>query len=320
MSNISRRDAMIMLAAGTAASLRAPSAWAAAGEQAPGYYRTAVGNLAVTTLYDGEVRRPIDASYVRNAPLDEVRGALAGALLPTAHIDNPYTFTAVQAGDELVLIDTGTGDLLAPSIDDGDASMAAAGIDRSAVAKVILTHYHPDHVGGLALPDGTPAFPNATVYVPRGEHAFVHDASMTERLPQMMQDFAAAARQRLSLYGNRVRLFEDGEALASGVRALATPGHTPDHHAIVLEDGGERLIVVGDAVTYPALFVTNPGWHVIFDGDGPRAAQTRRALLSEAAQTGARLVGTHFPFPSIGRVTPQGEGFAYVPDRWTVLD
>lgn len=289
-------------------------------KQAPGFYRTRVGDISVTTLYDGELRRPIDESYVRNAAIEDVRHALSHALLPATHIDNPYTFTAARTDGQLILIDTGTGDLLDPSIDEGERSLSGAGIDRAEVDMVILTHYHPDHVGGLTLPGGAPAFPNAEILFPRGEHAFIHDPAAVQNLPQIMQDFAEAARRRLAAYGDRVRLYEDGDVLAEGVTALSTPGHTPDHMAIRLESRGETLIVVGDAVTYPALFIANPDWHVVFDGDGIRAQETRTGLLSRAAETGSRFVGTHFPFPSIGRIVTRGRGFAYVPDRWTILD
>ena len=64
------------------------------------------------------------------------------------------------------------------------------------------------------------------------------------------------------------------------------------------------------------LFVTNPGWHVVFDMDGPQAETSRRALLDRAAADRLRIIGYHFPFPSIGRVAAAPDGFRYVPERW----
>ncbi|MBW4706352.1 MBL fold metallo-hydrolase [Roseobacter sp. YSTF-M11] len=273
--------------------------------------------MTVTTLYDGEIRREVTEDYIRNASLEDLQTSLEEAFLPTTHFNNPYTFTAVEIDGRHILIDAGTGDLLAPSIDDGARAMAAAGLDPNAVELVVLTHFHPDHVGGIADADGRPTFPNAVVLFPEVEYAFIHNDQAVSALPATMQDFAAAARAKLSAYGDALRLFADGEILAPGIRASASPGHTPGHMSVVLESEGEILIVVGDAITYPALFVPNPGWHVVFDADGPRAEATRRDLLRRAQTSCARVIGTHFPFPSIGRIFVRNGRFAYVPEQWT---
>ena len=287
-----------------------------AGEQAPGFYRTRVGAFEVTMLFDGEIRRPIDENYVRNATLDQVQAALADALLPTDHFYNHYTFTAVNTGDRFILIDTGTGDLFAAEIDQGARSLAAAGIDPALVDMVVLTHFHPDHVGGLTDAAGVPLFPNAEIRFPEADFALIADDAAASRLPQMVQGFVGAARAKLDAYGDRLQLYRDGAVLAPGVTAVATPGHTPGHAVIHVESEGDQLLVLGDAVTYPPLFVANPGWHVVFDMDGPQAEASRRAILDRAAADAARVVGYHFPFPAIGRVAPAGDGFRYVPDLW----
>ncbi len=314
---ISRRA---LLAQTAALAALAPSAMATtpmATEQVPGVYRTRLGAFEITTLFDGELRRPIDDTYIRNAPFADVQAALETALLPTGFIDNPYTFTAINTGSQLILVDTGTGDLFDPSIDQGVRSLAAAGIAPEDVDLVVLTHYHPDHVGGLTNPDGSPAFPNAEILFPEVEHQFLFDPARTDRLPQIMQTFADQARTKLSAYEGRLRLITDNEEIAPGITALASPGHTAGHIVLHVESEGEELLVLGDTVTYPALFVANPNWHVVFDADGPQAAETRIALLDRAVADGARIIGYHFPFPSIGRVAATGDGFAYVPERWS---
>ena len=316
---ITRRDAMLGLAAAglwSGATIRdAGAAMPMAGVQAPGYYRTRVGAFEVTTLFDGELRRPIDGDYVRNATIEQINAALAQADRPTDHFYNHYTFTAVNTGPQLVLIDTSTGDLFSAEIDQGARSMAAAGIDPARVDLVVLTHFHPDHVGGLTDADGTPVFPNADVLFPEADFALLEDTA-ADRLPEMVQRFVGAARAKLGAYGDRLRLFGDGEPLAPGLTALATPGHTPGHMAVQIESEGDALLVLGDSVTYPPLFVANPGWHVVFDMDGPQAEASRRALLDRAAADRVRVIGYHFPFPSIGRVAAAGDGFRYVPELW----
>lgn len=322
---IHRRHALGFLGA----AMAAPALWRASpaaaqqspppDAQVPGVYRTSVGRIGVTTLYDGELRREVTDGYVRNASLADLQDALTDALLPPTHFNNPYTFTAIETGGQRLLVDTGTGGSFVPTINDGPRAMAAAGIVPEEIDAVILTHFHPDHVGGLTDEHGQPRFPNAQILFPVDEFGLIQNDGFVANMPPMMRGFALAARERLTAYGDAVHLFNDGDVLAEGVRAFATPGHTQGHMAVIVDSDGETMIILGDAITYPALFVPNPGWHVVFDGDGPQAEATRIDLLRRASASGARLVGTHFPFPSIGRVARRDSGFQYVPERWSSL-
>src|SRR6266568_7135295 len=98
-----------------------------AGEQAPGFYRFRVGSYELTNIYDGELARQLDASLIPNASPDDVLPIIAAAGLPTDHIDNPYVFTAINTGSQLILVDVGTRGKFAPPIMFGARNLAAAG-------------------------------------------------------------------------------------------------------------------------------------------------------------------------------------------------
>jgi glyoxylase-like metal-dependent hydrolase (beta-lactamase superfamily II) len=82
----------------------------------------------------------------------------------------PYNPIAVNTGSKLAIIDTGTSETnYKKSNGVGGqfvSNLAAAGIDRSAVDTVIISHYHGDHINGLLMDDNSLTYPNAEILVP----------------------------------------------------------------------------------------------------------------------------------------------------------
>jgi len=101
--------------------------------------------------------------------------------------------------------------------------------------------------------------------------------------------------------------------VAPGITAVASNGHSPGHTSFLVADGSAQLLVIGDAVTTPALFMANPEWYPVFDMDPAKAIATRRAMLDRAATDRIQVVGYHFPFPATGRVERAALGYRLVP-------
>src|SRR5262249_32872269 len=94
----------------------------------------------------------------------------------------------------------------------------------------------------------------------------------------------------------------DGErSLTEEVTALHTPGHTPGSMSLLIASGGERAIIVGDAIAHPAQ-VEHPDWGFAFDFDGETALRTRDQLLDRIEAGGRPFAPCHFPEPGFGRV------------------
>jgi glyoxylase-like metal-dependent hydrolase (beta-lactamase superfamily II) len=315
---MTRRTALVAATAAavpmTAGVVRAAAP--AAGRQAPGVYRYKIGSYEVTALTDGLVRRPLDAGFVRNAPIEKVREALSDAFLPPDKVPLSFTTLVVNTGSRLVLIDAGTGGMLAPTAGQLYENMAAAGIDPRAIDMVLVSHFHPDHIAGIRLKDGALAFPNAEVVVPEAEWAFWMDEGQMSRAPQGLQSAFKMVRRVFEPMAKDVRRFERDAEPAPGIVAIPAYGHTPGHTAFRLTSEGEQLIVWSDTTNHPALFVRNPGWHAVFDMDPEQAEATRRHMLDMAATDRLWVAGYHFPFPAIGHIARAGSDFAFVPAMW----
>jgi glyoxylase-like metal-dependent hydrolase (beta-lactamase superfamily II) len=285
--------------------------------QAPGFYRYRVGSYELTNIYDGELSRKLDASLIPNATPDEILPVIAAAGLPTDHIDNPYVFTAINTGSQLIMVDVGTQGKFAPPIKDGPRNMSAAGLNPADVNLIILTHLHPDHLLGLTDKDNNPLYPNAQVAVGDTELTFWDDDNALAKAPDRLKPFFEFARRSLAPYRDRLRRYGDGEMLAPGIEAVATPGHTPGHMLIQVTDGDDQLLLLGDAISLPYIFVPHPEWHQIFDMNQNLAAEQRFSILQRAATESLRVVGSHFPFPAIGRIISDGDNFTYAPIQWS---
>src|SRR5439155_24184251 len=108
------------------------------------------GTIEVTALYDGIWRKPHDPTFIKNASLEETKAALAKAGLTTEFVPIPLTVIVLKIGGKHIMFDAGSG------VGQWQANatplpgyMHAAGIDRSEISTVLISHFHPEHVWGL---------------------------------------------------------------------------------------------------------------------------------------------------------------------------
>jgi glyoxylase-like metal-dependent hydrolase (beta-lactamase superfamily II) len=322
------RRTVLIGAAALGAGVLAPAARTNAaapmsGKQAPGFYRYKVGDFEVTVIADGVRPTPLADNFVRNQAKDAVSSALV-SIYPSHEKDRPvfpFTFTVVNTGSKLVLIDSGLGpttfEQSKGQLGQGHSNLVAAGFDRNSVDTVIISHFHGDHIGGLLTADNKPAFPNAEVMVPAGEWAYWMDDAKMNAAPEAARGGFANARRIFGALGKNVTRYEAGKELAPGITGIPTPGHTRGHTSHLIASGSGRLLVQGDVTAGPALlFFVNPGWHAAFDTDGPLAEQSRRKLYEMASAENVLLQGYHIPFPSTGHVAKEGNGYRFVPVAW----
>ena len=87
----------------------------------------------------------------------------------------------------------------------------------------------------------------------------------------------------------------------------------------MVEDGGTQLVLGADFANHYVWSLAHPDWEVKFDMDKPAAAATRRRLLDMMAADKTAFVGYHMPWPGIGYVEKDGDGFAYVPHSYQLM-
>jgi glyoxylase-like metal-dependent hydrolase (beta-lactamase superfamily II) len=277
-----------------------------------GYYKFAVGTLECTCLNDG-CRDYAISHFFANAPAAEIAAALRDQGLPTDHYTTPYTFLFVDTGDHRVLVDMGAGDIM-PGTGYLRTSLEAADIDPRGIDAVVITHAHPDHIGGTLRPDGSPAYPNARYYVWQREWDFWFSGELTSA--GRFAEFARLARERLGPVKDRVSLLhltDREEELFPGLTVMSAPGHTPGHFIVCFTSGSECLVNIGDAALSP-LHLEHPGWKSIYDVVPAEADAAMKKVFDLCADRHAWVVAQHFPpFPSLGHVARSGEGWRWQP-------
>ncbi|HYW30905.1 MAG TPA: MBL fold metallo-hydrolase [Gemmatimonas sp.] len=291
-----------------------------------GSYRFFVGSLECLAVSDGALTFPA-AWYAANAQPADVEAVLRAHYLPTTQVTNQTTCLLVSTGQQLVLIDTGLKEHLKSAVSSAAPSqlrllgrlqehLAQAGVQPGDIDTVVLTHGHPDHVGGLTNADGSLAFPNAHYFMERTDWT-TFTAPPGHTSAAVEASGIAVARLTLPAIKDRVTLIDPGQEIAPGVHTLAAAGHTPGHLGLIVSSGNEYLLHVCDVAAHHVLSLEHPEWYFAGDLDPQTSMQSRRRLFDRGAVDGPRVFASHFPFPSLGHVVARARSWHWEPEVYT---
>jgi glyoxylase-like metal-dependent hydrolase (beta-lactamase superfamily II) len=268
----------------------------------------AVGDITCRVLSDGGASYPVDALF---AGIDQaVLGPELGDRLSTAgQVDSVYDCVLLETPTATVLMDTGLGRLAEIAGEPAGhllRSLAAAGYSPGDIDVVLLSHAHPDHIGGL-VQDGALTFQNAQHVMSATEWRYWTDPDSLSRMPEFM---AAPARAMLPVLdrANCLELVEGEAEIVAGVRLVPAPGHTPGHCVVNVESAGTQLTLLADAILDTLQF-SHLDWVSAFDHSAEQTTRTRSRLLHEAARTGSALLAYHIG--SFGTVGVETDGYSW---------
>ncbi|MCA0032688.1 MBL fold metallo-hydrolase [Mesorhizobium sp. B263B2A] len=213
--------------------------------------------------------------------------------------------TLVDTGSEKILFDTGCGDEDSSLLD----CLQDLGLGADDIDVVVITHGHPDHIGGLVR-NGEPVFRRARYVFGAAEFAFWTEATAVREARLANRDLF---RQICTGLADQATFIAPGDEVLPGVTAIDAAGHSPGLLAFLVESGGQRLLIWSDAFLHYVVSVQQPDWHADFDDDKQQAVETRKRLLKMAADQRLLVAGHHMPFPGLGYIESANGSFRWLP-------
>ena len=271
-------------------------------------YNFKIGDFECFCINDGGLDYKLE-HFFKNVPKEQVEKVLSEHNLPIDSIYTPYTHLIVKTNKHLILVDMGAGKVL-PNNGKLPITMKSIGIEPSEIDTIIITHAHPDHIGGTLNDEGKPIYSNARYYMWKGEWDFWFSDKAFEKTNEF---FINTAREQLSPIKDMINFLEKESEIFPGVNIIEAPGHTPGHIVVAFSSKNEHLYYTADTVLYP-LHLEYPDWLSVYDILPSKAEASKKKIFNLVASENALVIGQHFvPFPSLGHVVKKGDGWLFQP-------
>lgn len=268
-----------------------------------------IGDITCRILSDGHALYPTELIFAGVEP--QTLSEELGIRQKNGQVASTYHCALLETPTARVLMDTGLGRLAgangAPAGHLVEA-LASAGYAPDDIDVVLISHAHPDHIGGL-LTDGQVTFQRARHVMSAVEWGYW---TSEDNLTQLPEALAAPARMLLPPLGRTGVLDAVGgdTEVTRGIHLLSAPGHTPGHCVVAVESNGSLLTLLADAIIDELQFA-HQEWVSAFDHSPEETVATRKRLLADAAKHDADLLAYHIGH--FGRVETAGRGLAWRP-------
>jgi glyoxylase-like metal-dependent hydrolase (beta-lactamase superfamily II) len=194
--------------------------------------------------------------------VDNLKDRTAGSLLVEIQ---PFV---VVTSKDILLLDTGLGFEKNGTLQ-LHHNLMEAGINPSEVTKVLLSHLHKDHAGGVGIErealGGRLSLPNATYYVQRSELAFAFEKGFPSFIPEEL----------VCLQNNsQVHLLEGQGFIDKYIEYRLTGAHSPYHQVYWIREEGQTIFFGADDA--PQLQQMKHRFAAKYDYDGKKAMELRQ--------------------------------------------
>ena len=292
------------------------------GEIHPPTYRFKLGGFEVTTIVDSKaVRSGLTPAFGGEANADAVKALAKANRIDTDRYEHNFTPLLVNTGKELVLFDTGNGSLreeheqLKNRLPAGHlvARMGEAGYKPQDVDVVVITHGHPDHIGGLTK-RGEPMFPNARYVFGATDFDYWNKGENIREARKFNRELYVKIMVPIA---NRATMVKPGDEVVPGIRAVDAFGHSAGLLAFTIESEGKRMINWADICNHYVVAIQRPELHLDVDDDKEKAAATRKRILDMCDKEDLLVAGFHMPSPGIGYIEKGKDGtYRWVPHSY----
>ena len=283
--------------------------------QAPGFYRTTLGDFEVTVLNDGTL--DLSVNKLLKQPAAKTDAALA-KVFEKSPIQTSVNGFLINTGSKLILIDAGAASLFGPTLGQLVGNLKASGYKPEQVDEIYITHMHSDHVGGLASNEQR-VFPNAIVRAGKLDaDYYLNQANLDKAAPEAKDSFQGPMVS-INPYvkAGKFQPIVANSELVPGIKSYFNGGHTVGHITYVVESKGQKLVLLGDLLHVQGVQFDDPGVGIQFDTDSTIAIAERKEAFAAAAKGGYLIGAAHLSFPALGHVRAQGKGYQYVPINYT---
>ncbi len=173
----------------------------------------------------------------------------------------------VVTTEDILLLDTGLGFEKEGRLQ-LYKNLAEAGFQPSDITKVLMSHLHKDHAGGIGYESNGSmqlSFPNATYYIQRKELEYAFEKGLPSFIPAELEVIKKVSN---------IHLLEGDGVIDGYIKYEVTGGHSPHHQVFRIVDAGETVFFGGDEA--PQLHQMKSRFVAKYDYDGKKSMQLRQ--------------------------------------------